>query len=225
MPHIVSRQGAFSVISTGTWVILMAVGGDGPLDPAWDMLASVDVTGRRPRPRGSWAGASSRRWRADAPAQVGAEDIAQAVASGAFALPAFSDQGGPFWRRAGGIEGPAPQTPAARTALATLYVALMTKLMLDKLEAPGDWIVEGGFAKTPAFASLLAALAPGRRVVLAAAIGAAEGAARLARWGQPQPPPLTREAPRWEIPGLADYAARWRERGARAPSGSGSPGA
>jgi hypothetical protein len=82
--------------------------------------------------------------------------------------------------------------------------------MLDKLQAPGDWIVEGGFAKTPAFAGVLAALAPERRVLKAAAAGAAEGAARLAHWGEPQPAPETQRVPPWAIPGLADYAARWR---------------
>jgi sugar (pentulose or hexulose) kinase len=210
VPQIVSREGAFSVISTGTWVILMAVGGRARLDPAWDMLSNVDVTGR-PTPTARFMG--GREFSAlagDPPAAIGPQDVAAIVASGALALPAFSDQGGPFWNRTGRIEGPAPQTAAGRAALATLYVALMSKLMLDRLEAPGDWIVEGGFAKTPAFAATLAALAPGRRVVLAASTGAAEGAARLARWGEPQPKAETREAAPWAIPGLADYAARWR---------------
>ena len=82
--------------------------------------------------------------------------------------------------------------------------------MLDKLQAPGDWIVEGGFAKTPAFAALLAALAPERRVLLAASAGAAEGAARLAHWRGPQRHAESRHAAAWKIAGLEDYAARWR---------------
>ncbi len=88
----------------------------------------------------------------------------------------------------------------------------MTKLMLDKLEAPGEWIVEGGFAKTPAFAGVLAALAPERRVLLAATTaGSAEGAARLAHWGRPQPKAESRPVAPWPIPRLPEYAARWRE--------------
>ena len=212
VPHILSRKGAFSVVSTGTWVILMAVGGQGSLDPAWDMLANVDVTGR-PTPCGRFMG--GREFAALAGerlAAVGPDDLAAVVASGVFALPAFSDQGGPFAGRTGRIEGAKPQTPAARTALATLYVALMSQLMLDKLEAPGDWIVEGGFAKTPAFAATLAALAPQRRVLLATTTaGAAEGAARLAHWGRAQAKAENQSAAPWRIPGLAEYAARWRE--------------
>jgi sugar (pentulose or hexulose) kinase len=211
VPHLVSRKDAFSVVSTGTWVILMAVGGTGPLDPAWDMLANVDVFGR-PTPCARFMGGREFSVIAGAaPATVEPADIAAIVASGALALPAFSDQGGPFWRRAGRIEGVAPQTPEGRTALAVLYVALMTKLMMDKLEAPGDWIVEGGFAKTPAFAGVLAALAPERRVLVAATTaGSAEGAARLAHWDRPQPPVESRRAEAWPISALAGYEARWR---------------
>jgi L-fuculokinase len=213
VPHIVSRRGPFTVVSTGTWVILMAVGGTGPLDPAWDMLANVDVTGRPTPCARLMGGREFAALAGPAPAEITPDDVAALVATGALALPAFSDQGGPFTQRVGRIEGPAPQTPAARTALATLYVALMTKLMLDKLEAPGDWIVEGGFAKTPAFAALLAALAPERRVLLAATTaGAAEGAARLAHWGSPAPQIESRTSARWTVPGLADYATRWRTR-------------
>ena len=211
VPHIVSRRDAFSVISTGTWVILMAVGGTGPLDPDWDMLANVDVTGR-PTPCARFMGGREFSVLAgEPPAPVGPEDIAGVVVAGTLALPAFSDQGGPFTACAGTIEGPPPQSPAGRAALATLYVALMTQLMLEKLEAPGDWIVEGGFAKTPAFASVLAALAPERNVVLAATTaGAAEGAARLARWGAKARKYESLSVTPWLTPGLADYAARWR---------------
>jgi sugar (pentulose or hexulose) kinase len=212
VPHILSREGAFSVISTGTWVILMAVGGQAPLDPAWDMLANVDVTGR-PTPCARFMG--GREFAAlagERPVAIGAEDVAAVVGSGAFALPAYSDQGGPFAGRAGRIEGPHPRTPAARTALATLYVALMSQLMLDKLDAPGDWIVEGGFAKTPAFAATLAALAPQRRVLRAATTaGAAEGAARLAHWGRPQGKAENSPVTPWRVAGLAEYARCWRE--------------
>ena len=211
VPHIQSRTDPFSVVSTGTWVILMAVGGTGALDPVWDQLANVDVLGR-PTPCGRFMGGREFAVLAGAnPARIGAEEVAQVVASGTLALPAFSDAGGPFWNRKGRIEGPEPATAEGRTALATLYVALMTELMMTQLQAPGDWIVEGGFVRTPAFAHVLAALAPGRRVLVAATTaGPAEGAARLAHWGRPQPAPECRQAEPWDVPGLRDYAARWR---------------
>jgi L-fuculokinase len=213
VPHLMSRRDPFTVISTGTWVIIMAVGGKGRLDPTADMLANVDVRGE-PVPTARFMGGREFAVLAgDAPAEAGEADVAAVVASGALALPAFSDQGGPFAGREGRIEGEPPATPQARTALATLYAALMTARLLRRLDAPGDLIVEGGFTRSPAFAAVLAGLMPGRRVVAAPmSAGAAAGAALLARWGEPhQPPPLEAARP-WAIPGLKDYRERWERR-------------
>ena len=48
------------MVSTGTWVVLFAVGGDlDHLDPARDTLANVDALGRAvPSARLTWVGAS-----------------------------------------------------------------------------------------------------------------------------------------------------------------------
>jgi sugar (pentulose or hexulose) kinase len=210
VPHLLSRDDPFTVISTGTWVIMMAVGGKGELDPKADMLANVDVRGE-PVPTARFMGGREYSVLAgDSPADANEADVAGAVASGTLALPAFSDQGGPFSARQGVIEGKAPTTPKARAALATLYSALMTAHMLRRLEAPGELIVEGGFTRSPAFAAVLARLMPGRRVLSApASAGAAAGAAMLASWGEPRQPPRLEPARAWVLPGLEDYRKRW----------------
>ncbi len=184
VPHLVVRRDPFTVISTGTWVIIMAVGGKGRLDPNADMLANVDVRGD-PVPTARFMG--GREYAAlagDAPAEASEADVTALVASGVLAVPAFCDQGGPFAGRKGRIEGEAPAAAPGRAALATLYAALMTAHLLERLEAPGDLIVEGGFTRSPAFASVLAALMPRRTVVVApATAGAAAGAALLGQMG------------------------------------------
>jgi len=208
--YLVDRADPFTVISTGTWVIIMAVGGRGTLDQDADMLANVDIRGEAV-PCARFMGGREFAILAGAePAKVCEADVAAVVAAGVFALPSFSDQGGPFADRVGRIEGPTPTTPEGRAALATLYAALMTAYLLERLQAPGELIVEGGFAKTPAFADVLAALTPGRRVVVAGSgTGAAEGAALLARWDRAAAPPKTQPARAWSIAGLAEYRARW----------------
>ena len=210
VPHLLSRREPFTVISTGTWVIIMAVGGTARLDPDADMLANVDVHGR-PVPTARFMGGREYAVLAgDAPADADEADVAAVITSGALALPAFSDQGGPFASRKGVIEGPAPTTPKARAALATLYSALMTAHMLRRLEAPGDLIVEGGFTRSPAFAVVLARLMSGRRVVIAPmSAGAAAGAAMLAHWGEPHPSPRLESAREWQLPGLEAYQDKW----------------
>jgi sugar (pentulose or hexulose) kinase len=210
VPHLLSRREPFTVISTGTWVIIMAVGGTARLDPKADMLANVDVRGE-PVPTARFMGGREFAVLAgDTPADADEADVAGVIASGALALPAFSDQGGPFGARKGRIEGGPPATPEARAALATLYAALMTAHMLRRLEAPGELIVEGGFARSPAFAAVLARLMPGRRVVVApVSAGAAAGAAMLARWGESHPSPRLEPARVWNLPGLEAYRDRW----------------
>jgi len=211
-PHLAARRDPFTVISTGTWVIIMAIGGKGPLDPKCDMLANVDVRGV-PVPTARFMGGREFSVLAgDAKAEAHAADIAGVVASGAMAVPAFSDQGGPFAGRTGRIDGERPETPAGRTALATLYAAVMTAHMLDLLQARGDLIVEGGFNRSPAFAGVLAALMPDRNVVIAPTSGAAAGAAMLASWGEPHDSPKLAPARPWEIPRLREYRERWERR-------------
>jgi L-fuculokinase len=214
-PYIASRKDPFTVVSTGTWVILMAVGGNGALDPEADMLANVDILGRPVPTARLMGGREFSVIAGETPAEAKETDVAAIVASGVMAMPAFTDLGGPYAGRKGWIEGQPPTAPAARSALATLYSALMTALMLERLDAPGEIIIEGGFNRTPAFSGALAALMPGRSVMVAAASGAAEGAAMLARWGEPHEPPKVKRARAWDVPGLADYAERWR-RGCRA---------
>ena len=212
VPYLASRGDPFTVLSTGTWVIIMAVGGKAPIDPKADMLANVDVRGRPVPTARTMLGREFAVLAGDKPAETHEADVAAIVASGVMAMPAFTDQGGPFARRKGFIAGEAPTTPAGRTALATLYCALMAAHMLKRLEAPGDLIVEGGFNRSPAFAGVLAALMPGRDVLVAPASGAAEGAALLAHWDEPHAPPKLRRAAPWSAQGLREYQERW-ERG------------
>jgi sugar (pentulose or hexulose) kinase len=210
VPHLLSRDDPFTVISTGTWVIIMAIGGKVELDPKADMLANVDVRGK-PTPTARFMGGREYAILAgDGPVDPNEADVAGVIASGTLAVPAFSDQGGPFAGRKGFIVGETPTTPKGRAALATLYSALMTAHMLRRLEAPGDLIVEGGFARSPAFAAVLARLMGGRRVVIAPmSAGAAAGAAMLAHWSEPHPPPRLEPTPVWELPRLEAYRERW----------------
>ena len=105
VPHLLSRREPFTVVSTGTWVIIMAVGGKGQLDPNADMLANVDVRGE-PVPTARFMGGREYAVLAgDVAADADEVDVAAVIASGALALPAFSNQGGPFASREGVIEG------------------------------------------------------------------------------------------------------------------------
>lgn len=212
VPYLATRSDPFTVLSTGTWVIILAVGGKAPIVEKADMLANVDVIGRPVPTARLMLGREFAALAGETPAEAREPDVAALVAASVMAMPAFTDQGGPFAGRKGFVDGEAPRTPARRSALATLYCALTAAHMLKLLEAPGDLIVEGGFNRSPAFAGILAALMPARNVLVAPASGAAEGAAMLAHWDEPHAAPKLKRAKAWAVPGLAEYQERW-ERG------------
>jgi L-fuculokinase len=211
LPHLASRAAPFTVISTGTWVILMAVGAtlEG-LDPADDTLANVDVEGR---PIACARFMGGREYAAIAegmPARADPASYDRIVASRAMALPCFGGQGGPFAAHRGEIRGAVARVD--RPALATLYLALMSDVSLTRLGATaGDLIVEGSLATNEAYCRLLAAFRPGQTVSAAAdAAGAARGAALLSRR-----PPASDRAPALvpfeplQLRGLDAYRAAW----------------
>ncbi len=211
LPHLASRQAPFTIVSTGTWVILMAVGlGVGGLDPADDTLANVDVEGRPVACARFMGGREYAEIVAGAPASPDAASLARVIAESVMALPCFAGQGGPFAARKGEIRGSLEQVD--RPALATLYLALMSDLMLTRLGvAGGDLIVEGSFAANAAYCGLLAALRPGQQVLAAPdAAGTARGAALLAQWPprdfHPPPPKPVRPI---AVEGLNAYRAAW----------------
>src|SRR5579883_311719 len=139
----------------------------------------------RPRPGGSWV-----------------------AASGAIALPCFSGQGGPYATTKGVIRGDV--APSDRPALATLYCALMSDLMLTRMAAAADLIVEGSFARNLAFCQTLGALRPAQRVFAADdAAGTARGAAMLADWPPTYPIAAPTPVPSASISGLEGYRDAW----------------
>jgi sugar (pentulose or hexulose) kinase len=146
---------------------------------------------------------------ADGDAPPTLEAALAVIAAGALALPAFSAQGGPWRGRIGTVLGALPAMAGARSALASLYCALATDDLLDRLGADGPVVVDGPFARNPVYLGALAGLRGD--VGVPSGSGAAAGAARLARWGAgppADPAPAMTPAPR--ALDMAAYRARWR---------------
>jgi sugar (pentulose or hexulose) kinase len=209
LPYLVSRQAPFTVLSTGTWVILMCVGLslDG-LDPRDDTLANVDALGR-PTACGRFMGGREYGVIAAGNGNPDLAAIARVISSGAIALPCFSGQGGPYASAKGVIRGDI--AAGDRSALATLYCALMSDLMLTRMGATtGDLIVEGTFAKNLAFGQTLGALRPAQRVFAAEdTAGTARGAAMIAQWPPAYPIAAPTLVPSAAIAGLDAYRDAW----------------
>ncbi|MFD1626331.1 FGGY-family carbohydrate kinase [Azospirillum griseum] len=174
LPHILARPAPLSVVSTGTWIIALAVGGSlAGLDPARDALANVDALGR-PVPSARFMGGRvyDRLTNRDPTAPSDA-DLDRVLTD---AITVHTPDGAPDrWSH-----DPASLTPGERAAAASLRCALTTAAMLDTLRADGPTIVEGPFARNRLFLRALAART-GRPVAASpSATGTSAGAARLA---------------------------------------------
>ena len=153
--------GPFAVVSTGTWVVSMAVGGAGPAayDPAEDMLANVDVDGRPVPTARFMGGRDNERWMGDALGEPGDP-----------ALLLRAERAGDWTRL----------PPPLRAARAALELARRTDRALALIAAEGPILIEGRFAADAAFAAALAMLRPGQPVYRSVlADGVAAGALRL----------------------------------------------
>jgi sugar (pentulose or hexulose) kinase len=206
-PHVKARSGAFSVVSTGTWVVVMTMGGrQEALDPGRDTLINVNALGQ-PVPSARFMGGREYEiLSAEGLAAPTAADRA-AVLGGVQLLPAVEPGSGPFrGRQARWTHQPA--TAGQRALALSWYLALMTDTCLRLTGAEGAVIVEGPFARNADYLAMLASLRPVE--VALSATGTSTGAALLCLASAP--PPETRPiAPPADASDLRLYAALWQD--------------
>ncbi|GGD95928.1 carbohydrate kinase [Aureimonas endophytica] len=215
LPHLLRHAPPFTVLSTGTWVVSFAVGGAArPIEPAAGILLNVDAFGRTSLSGRFMGGREFDRLTGGAPREPTPAEIAEVVEARIFALPTFVPGTGPFPDGAGRwSREPDGLSPGVRTAVASLYCAMVTAEMLALTGADGPTIVEGPFARNRLFLAALQA-ATGRAVVPSAgATGTTAGAALLAG-SPPAAPTSTIDAEASPASGhateaLAAYAADW----------------
>lgn len=210
-PYVLGRRAPFAVVSTGTWVVAMAVGGDPvALDPARDVLVNVNALGQ-PVPSARFMGGREYELiRAGSTAMPDRAGRDRALAAGLMILPAIEPGSGPFRGRAMEWLG-APAPEGQRTAALSWYLALMTGTCLDLVGARGPAIVEGPFARNPDYLDMLAVLRPEGVEVAASSTGTSVGAALLCLGAAPAPRTTARLVPD-HAGALRDYAALWRRR-------------
>jgi len=208
-----------TLISTGTWIVGLSdeVAHDSAVARGF-VTRNLDVTGRPLSGILAMGGREFAILAGDGPdVAVDPDEVAALVAAGTMALPSLVEQDGVFPGSAGKgrIVGPPPATPAARRALALLYVALLTGVCLERLGAKGTIVLDGSFTKDPLYAGLVHAFhGDGTVLYNTDAYGAASGAALLAdheRRTAPAPVKVT-PAPPVAVTGLAAYRDLWRSR-------------
>ncbi len=206
-PHLLGRKGAFSVVSTGTWVICMAMGGaQVALDPERDTLMNVNALGQ-PVPTARFMGGREYEIVRNGREITPSDADRHAVLSGVHLLPAVEPNTGPFAGRKAFWSGNA-ETEGQEMVALSYYLALMTDTCLNLIGASGPAIVEGPFARNSDYIQMLAAIRPGGVEVAASATGTSVGAALLCIEGA-QGPETKRIEPR-NAESLLRYAKDWQ---------------
>lgn len=213
LAHLVGREPPFAVVSTGTWVINFAVGGDlDHLDPQRDALANVDAYGRAV-PSSRFMGGREFEMLTAELGPLSPEGalaaIPYAIEKGLMLLPNVSGGSGPFPGRERQWINDAGASTEQRWAAACLYLALMTETCLDLIGAKGPVLVEGPFSANPAYLQTLTALLGREVVALPGSTGTGQGAALLAGISPATKPGRAVTAPTWN---LDAYRAAWHKR-------------
>lgn len=210
-PHVVAQTGPVSVVSTGTWVIVMAVnaGGAIPLDPARDTLVNVNARAQAVASARFMGGREFeliQQGQKVAPTQ---QDVAAVLAEGRMLLPSVETGSGPFQGRQMHWHGGEPAVGTGqRSAALSFYLALMTGTCLKLVGGAGPTIVEGPFARNPEFLAMLHAVTARPVLTNAAVTGTSIGAAML--FGEDAfAPQLDQQDPALPLPSLRAYADLW----------------
>ncbi|MGR3501038.1 FGGY-family carbohydrate kinase [Pseudaestuariivita sp.] len=225
LPHILRQTAPFSVVSTGTWVIAMSVGGAQKLlDPARDTLINVNALGN-PVPSARFMGGREYDTILKGDAADYTQDNILAVAQeGPMLMPAIIPECGPFQNRRARWIGSEPAHGSIERTVATgFYLALMAAECLTLIGHKGTVIIEGPFAWNASFCAMLAAASGSMVEASGGTTGTSEGAALLALPAGSQPPAAERR--RTYHPGsdaLLRYAASWRSKVSADGTGGGS---
>jgi len=158
VPYIGQPMEKLTVVSSGTWTVIATINGKlDALQESKDMLANVDALGRATPTIRFMGGREWEQLRSNSKASL--SDVSFILEHGILALPAFSKGGGPFAHCEGRIIDRGMELSAAQqSALADVYVALMTDYCLDLMDTSHTVIVEGAFSNNINFLTLLACM-------------------------------------------------------------------
>lgn len=213
VPHLIAREAPFSVVSTGTWFIAMAIGGVSTmLDERKDTLLNVNARGDSV-PSARFMGGRERELLqvSRVASELTMEKLLDDTTSPTMLMPSVIANTGPYpesehqW-----IGTDAREDRELSDCAVTLYLALMTHECLLLIGSRGPTYIEGPLAHDKYFARMLAAVSQRPVFISASHTGTSVGAAMLIR--------APERLPDYEQINLDDaqryklerYATRWR---------------
>jgi sugar (pentulose or hexulose) kinase len=212
LPHLGQHEAPFAVVSTGTWIVIFAVGGDlDHLDADRDTLANVDALGRAV-PSARFMGGREFELLTSGQGTATPEAVHRVVEKQILLTPSVVPGCGPFPGAEHRVVNASDELNADETYVAaSLYASLMTKACLDLTRATGLIIVEGPFARNALYAEALTK-AIGRPVIsVSSSTGTSVGAALLAlEASAPSAPQEVQAASSNQLPvNFHQYCTEW----------------
>lgn len=213
LPYLLAREAPFSVVSTGTWVVALGVGGAPMQLGAYpDTVINHNALGQPLPSVRLMGGREYEIAMGGARVEPTAADIRNVFGGGIMLLPALVPDAGPLQgRKARWLGGEPPDASGPRAAAVAFYLALVTAFSLEIIGHRGPVFVEGPFAHNEAFLDMLAAATASPVEAAASATGTSAGASLLAA-GDALPPGLAETAEQRGDPGpdYRRYAQAWR---------------
>ena len=212
VPHLVSQTTPFTVVSTGTWFIVMAVGGQAPaLDESRDTLLNVNAFGECV-PSARFMGGRERD--SFNISETSTEDAIEALLNQTdqptMLLPSVVSGTGPFPDAVSSWAGHSVDDELIRSCAVTFYLALMTYECMQLITSDGPIFIEGPLAQDKHFAQMLCAVS-GRSVNMSLSeTGTSVGAAMLVKAPVESPKYKQIKIPERRRNQLKRYAQVWQ---------------
>jgi sugar (pentulose or hexulose) kinase len=209
LPHILARVEPFSVVSTGTWVIAMAMGGkDVKLDPDKDTLMNVNALGKSVKSARFMGGREFEIVLGGAHIPVKPRHIIKVLEQKIMLFPSLQADTGPFQGRSATWHGCEPNLGSGeRATAASFYLALVTAHCLSLIGHQGEIIVEGPFSLDLAYLQMLSAATNAPVIASKSSTGTSTGAALLVLGGKDFK--SASDAPVTAPNEFSSYAADW----------------
>jgi sugar (pentulose or hexulose) kinase len=213
IPHLLGGHPPFSVVSTGTWVIAMTIGGRSiSLDPQRDTLVNVDAF-NNPVPSARFMGGREFELLLGGieDTSIDYQTLREVAKEGPMLMPSVVTESGPFQGRQHVWIGDEPiYGEPQRMAAISYYLAMISSQCLSLTGHDGPIVVEGPFARNRGYCIMLAAAMQCKVYAASSTTGTSTGAAMLAiETDTKLATPISEEFTYEESDIFCRYAQRW----------------
>lgn len=213
VPHLMTQTTPFSVVSTGTWFIVMAMGGlSSMLDETKDTLLNVNAKGQSVPSARFMGGRERDLLNVSSPiSEQSVESLLGNTDAPPMLMPSVVTNTGPYPNLQKRWIGTPNEEAGIRDCAVAFYLAIMTHECMKLIGANGPTFIEGPLAHDQHFAQMLAAVSSRPVMISGSETGTSVGAAMLISTPDKPPENTCVELDSQRRRKLNRYAVLWQE--------------